>query len=150
MQNVTYHTSTRDDRIKNVGELKTALRAIGTIARALATRRVMGEVFVCADTQEARDMVRTALVPQGFSILEPPGLPMHIGFVAPLSRSTQVEETRAVAREHLTLARADAIFMGSLSGFSATACAAALSMRTDVLCFLRDHRSWRIFQRSDV
>jgi hypothetical protein len=131
-----------DERNEDLSELTTALRAIGPVALALASVRAMGDVFICADTQGARDMVREAIVPQGLSVFEPPSPPIHIGLK---SSRTTVNATRAVVREHLTLASADAIFMGSFSGFSTTACAIASATRSGVVCFLRARSGWRLF-----
>jgi hypothetical protein len=136
-----------DERNKNSSELRAALREIGPVALTLASVRAMGDVFICADTQGARDMVREAIVPQGLSVFEPPTPPVHVGLT--VSRNGQgaptVDETRATVREHFTLASADAIFMGSLSGFSTTACAIASATRSGVVCFLRAGSGWRLF-----
>jgi hypothetical protein len=141
---VNYNSS--DDRIKDMNDFTLALRAIGPFVRALTNRRVFEDFFICADTLGARDMARAAIIAQGFFVVEPPGAPVHIGNKASLTQgASRVDATRAVVREHATLASADAVFMASHSGFSKTACAAASAARAAVLCFLRAGAGWRLF-----
>jgi hypothetical protein len=79
-----------DERIKDSGELTAALGEIGEFARRHAARgRDVGDVFICADTQVARDLMRVAIEPQGFSVFEAPAPPVHIGYAASFSHGAQ-------------------------------------------------------------
>ena len=97
-------------------------------------------VFVCADTLEARGLVREAMLP--LNIIESPAVPVHIGYASTYSERAMRDETRSVAREHYTLSTAAAIFMASNSGFSETACAMAGAANTVTRCFLREGANW--------
>lgn len=126
-----------DARIHDVNELKRAVKVINERAKMLAGEKSI-IIFVCADTTEARKLVREVLSP--LHIIEPPTNPVHIGYVKSFESSTRDEETLSVVREHLTLSTASAIFVGSKSGFSMTAC--ALAAVNAVNCFIRNGDDW--------
>ena len=110
-----------DNRNPNEEELLAALRLVSTHASKLAGGRPL-LVFACADTTAARGLVRDALAPT--PVFSAPLEPVHIGYKETFAHSG-AEDARVVAREHLTLSTADAIFLASNSGFSKTACAIA-------------------------
>lgn len=126
-----------DVRIHDINELKRAVKVINERAKMLAGDKSI-IIFVCADTTEARKLVREVLSP--LHIIEPPTNPVHIGYEKSFESSTRDEETLSVVREHLTLSTASAIFVGSKSGFSMTAC--ALAAVNAVNCFIRNGDEW--------
>jgi len=126
-----------DARIHDLLELKRAVKDINERAKILAGSKSI-IIFVCADTTEARKLVREVLSP--LHVIEPPTNPVHIGYEKSFESSTRDEETLSVVREHLTLSTASAIFVGSKSGFSLTAC--ALAAVNGVNCFIRNGVVW--------
>jgi hypothetical protein len=133
-------TYTREDeRNSDEGALLAALRLVGARARELAGDAPI-VAFVCADTLAARALARAALAP--LDVVESPAEPVHIGFPTTFAAGALLNETRSVAREHLTLATAAAIFIASSSGFSRTACAIAGVASPPARCFQREGADW--------
>jgi hypothetical protein len=128
-----------DSRNANMEELRTALRLIGAQAQNLALGRPV-VVFACADTADAREMVRAALAP--LDVISSHTTPIHISYPTTFAERALVEETRSVVREHHTLATASVIFLASSSGFSKTACAIAGAVDPAALCFVRNGVAW--------
>lgn len=126
-----------DVRIHDVNDLLKAIKMMRERAKILAGGRQI-ILFVCADTSEARKFVRDALAP--FHVIEPSTDPVHIGYEKSFESSSRDVETLSVVQEHLTLSTASAIFVGSKSGFSMTAC--ALAAVKGAVCFIRNGDDW--------
>jgi hypothetical protein len=130
-----------DNRNRDIGDLSVALSLAASQARALAAGQPM-VFFACADTMEAREVIRAALSPTPVisSLMEP----AHIGFRESFGHPEEdATKTISVAREHHTLSTADAIFIASNSGFSKTACAiAGAKSPSTVHCFFREGTAW--------
>ena len=131
-----------DNRNPDEQELLAALRLVSLHASKIASGRPL-LVFACADTTAARGLIRDALAPT--PVFSASLEPVHIGYKDAFLRSG-VDDARVVAREHLTLSTADAIFVASNSGFSKTACAiagaAGVARPATPHCFLRVGSGW--------
>jgi len=126
-----------DVRIHDVNDLLKAMKLMSERAKFLAGNKSI-LFFVCADTKEARKFVRDALLP--FHVVEPSSDPVHIGYEKSFESRSRDSETLSVVQEHLTLSTASAIFVGSRSGFSMTAC--ALAAVKGAVCFIRNGDDW--------
>ena len=132
--------TTGDNRNPDHGELAAALRLAAAQALLLSGGRPV-LFFACADTVEARELLRSSLAPT--PVILAPSEPMHIGFKNSFALAGAAQGTLSVAREHHTLSTADAVFIAATSGFSKTACAVAGAQSpTHVRCFIRVGADW--------
>ena len=123
-----------DARVHDIDKLKRAIELLKDRIQILAGNKSI-VIFICADTTEARILMRDLLAP--LQIIEPVSDPIHIGYEKSYETNSRDAETLSVAKEHFTLSTASAVFMASNSGFSKTACAIAKS-----ICFARKAEDW--------
>ncbi len=132
--------TTGDNRNPDREELAAALRLAAAQALLLSGGRPV-VFFACADTVEARELLRSSLAPT--PIVLAPSEPVHVGFKNSFAIAGAAQGTLSVAREHHTLSTADAVFIAANSGFSKTACAVAGAQSpANVRCFIRVGDGW--------
>ena len=131
-----------DERVSDEAAMLCALAKVPRIVAELA-KEASVHAFACADTLIARKLLQLNLE-ANMTVIVPSRAPVHIGYASILERANAIQDAKDTLREHYTLASADALFMLSASGFSATACATAVNGRSP-RCFLRHGDNWASF-----
>ncbi len=131
-----------DVRVHDNAMLLRALANVPTLVAQLA-RGATVHAFACADTLDARELLRANLG-ANMTVFLPDRAPVHTGYATILDNLNAAQDARDTLREHYTLASADALFMLSTSGFSSTACATAVKGRSPN-CFVRSGDTWEPF-----
>jgi hypothetical protein len=132
-----------DVRVSDTAALLRALANVPAIVAQLAQGAVV-QAFACADTLDARNLLRDSLA-ANMTVFLPDRAPVHTGYATILDSKNAEDDARDTLREHYTLASADALFMLSASGFSSTACATAVSGKSPA-CFVYEKDAWVSFQ----